>query len=216
MRGFFQWAVENERAKGDPTQGIRKIAGPTGDGFAVWTEQEIAAFESRWPLGTRERLMLDLFQFTGLRRGDVALLGRQHVSSGVITITTEKTATRVVIPMLPELARTLAASPCGDLTFVVGMDEQQRQGAEIGAESVDAGVGEVPLLASERTAPWVGEVDRTVGSHDDVVRPVEAAPLKAVGDHRDGAVHLLVGNGRGPLSKSVPAVSNLRAEEPRR
>jgi integrase len=119
MRGFFQWALENEHVRTDPTQGI-KIAKPTGDGFAAWTEQEIAAFEDRWPLGTRERLMLDLFQFTGLRRGDVARLGRQHVTNGIISITTEKTQTRVVIPVLPELAHTLANSPCGDLTFVVG------------------------------------------------------------------------------------------------
>jgi integrase len=111
--------AENEHVRTDPTQGI-KIAKPIGDGFAVWTEQEIAAYENHWPLGTRERLMLDLFQFTGLRRGDVARLGRQHISNGIISITTEKTQTRVVIPVLPELAHTLANSPCGDLAFVVG------------------------------------------------------------------------------------------------
>jgi integrase len=37
----------------------------------------------------------------------------------VITIDTEKTGTRVVIPMLPELARTLKGGPIGDLAYIV-------------------------------------------------------------------------------------------------
>lgn len=44
-------------------------------------------------------------------------LGRQHVSDGVATIKTEKT---VMLPILPVLAATLTAGPCGDLSFIVG------------------------------------------------------------------------------------------------
>jgi integrase len=42
------------------------------------------------------------------------------VRDGVATIKTEKTDTEVSIPILPVLAQTLAAGPCGDLTFIVG------------------------------------------------------------------------------------------------
>jgi integrase len=62
--------------------------------------------------------MFDIFRFTGFRRGDAARLGRPHVAKGVITISTQKGAARVTIPMLPELARTLDAGPTGDLTYI--------------------------------------------------------------------------------------------------
>ncbi len=66
--------------------------------------------------------MFDIFLYTGLRRGDAALLGKQHVRKSIIEIDTEKTGTRVTIPMLPELARTLKAGPTGDLAYIVTTD----------------------------------------------------------------------------------------------
>lgn len=121
MRGFFQWALENEHVKTDPTEGL-KISKPKTDGFPAWTDAEIEKYEHRWARGTRERVMFDIFLYTGLRRGDVATLGKQHVRKGVITIDTEKTGTRVTIPILPELARTLKAGPVGDLAYIVSAD----------------------------------------------------------------------------------------------
>lgn len=131
MRGFFQWAVENEHVTVDPTAGL-KITKPKTDGFEPWTEDEISAFEKRWPRGTRERVMFDLFLYTGLRRGDAAVLGRQHVQRGVIAIDTEKTGTRVTIPILPELARTLKAGPTGELTYIVSADGKSMSKEVIG------------------------------------------------------------------------------------
>ena len=58
--------------------------------------------------------------YTGLRRGDAVQLGRQHVRDGVATIRTEKTGVTVSIPILPALAVTLAAGPCGELAFICG------------------------------------------------------------------------------------------------
>ena len=43
-----------------------------------------------------------------------------ELSNGVATIKTEKTGTEVMLPILPTLATTLAAGPCGDLSFIVG------------------------------------------------------------------------------------------------
>lgn len=117
MRGLFKWAVSAEHVKADPTSG-RAVPKPKTKGFPVWNDAEIEAFELRWPRGTRERVMFDIFLFTGLRRGDAARLGKQHVRNGIITLDTEKNDTRVTLPMLPELERTLAAGPVGDLAFI--------------------------------------------------------------------------------------------------
>jgi integrase len=85
-----------------------------------WTEEHVTAYEKRWPIGTRQRVWLDVLLYTGLCRGDAVRLGRQHIREGVATLKTEKTDTIVTLPILPALAETLAAGPCGDLTFIAG------------------------------------------------------------------------------------------------
>lgn len=117
MRGMFKWAVAAEHVGADPTAG-KAVAKPKTKGFPVWTEDELEQFERRWPIGTRERVMFGVYCFTGLRRGDAAKLGRQHIRDGVIAIDTEKTGTRVTIPVLPELAEIIAAGPIGELSII--------------------------------------------------------------------------------------------------
>jgi integrase len=117
MRSLFRWAVENDLAT-DPTVGVKDVRRPRSGGFRMWTEAEIECFERRWPVGTRERLALVIFLCTGLRRGDAAVLGRQHISDGVIQIRTEKTRERIVIPVLPELAAAIAATKTGGMSFI--------------------------------------------------------------------------------------------------
>jgi len=120
MRGLFRWALKARLVKIDPTAGVDDPPRPQSDGFAPWSEDDIAAYESRWPVGTRQRVWLDVLIYTGLRRGDAVRFGRQHVRNGVGTIKTEKTGTEVTLSILPVLDATLKAGPCGDLTFVAG------------------------------------------------------------------------------------------------
>jgi integrase len=119
LRGLFQWAVRVNLADSDPTKELKVIL-PTTDGHHVWTEDECAAFEARWPRGTRERVAFDVLLYTGLRRGDAVRLGRPHVKNGIATIRTEKTGQVVVIPILPPLQASIEAGPTGDLTFIAG------------------------------------------------------------------------------------------------
>jgi integrase len=122
LRGMFEWAVKHDLARLDPTHGISvKNKGKKSEGFAVWTDVEMAAFERRWPRGTRERVAFDVYQYTGLRRGDAAKVGKQHVRNGIIGIQTEKTGAWVYIPVHPELQLTLDAGPLGDLAFISSM-----------------------------------------------------------------------------------------------
>jgi len=57
-----------------------------------------------------------------LRRGDAVRLGRQHIRDNIGTIKFEKSGFSIeaTLPILPVLAETLAAGPCGDMTFIVG------------------------------------------------------------------------------------------------
>jgi integrase len=120
MRGMFVWLVKKKLASSDPTTGL-KVKRPKSRGFLEWSYDEILKYEERWPLGTRERVMLDVYCYTGLRRGDAAAVGKQHVSNGVITLRTEKSQRETVVhlPMLEVLKRTLDAGPTGELAFIV-------------------------------------------------------------------------------------------------
>ena len=132
MRGMFKWAVTAQHVRADPTAG-KAVAKPKTSGFPVWTEDELEKFEKRWPIGTRERVMFGVFCFTGLRRGDAARLGKQHIRNGVITIDTEKTATRVTIPVLPELAAIIGAGPIGELSIIASKKGQPLRKEVVGS-----------------------------------------------------------------------------------
>lgn len=120
MRGLFRWALEASLVKADPTAGVENPPRRKGDGFIPWTEAHVATYEGRWPLGTRQRVWLAVLLYTGLRRGDAVRFGRQHVRGGLGSIKTEKGEVEVTLPILPVLASTLAAGPCGALVFICG------------------------------------------------------------------------------------------------
>ncbi len=122
VRGLFRWALEAQLIKIDPTAGIKNPKRKKGDGFKAWKEADVEAYETRWPVGTKERVWFDVLCFTGARRGDAVMIGRQHVRDGVLTFRTEKGGEEieVSIPILPALKRTLEAGPTGDLAFICG------------------------------------------------------------------------------------------------
>lgn len=122
LRGLFRWAAEAKHVPADPTVGVRNPRRKDGDGFPVWTEEEIDRYQARWPIGTKERVWIDVLLYTGLRRGDAVRLGRQHVRDGIASLRTEKSREKitVTIPILPVLAVTLAAGPTSDLAYICG------------------------------------------------------------------------------------------------
>ena len=122
IRGMYEWGTEAELIPHDPTAGISYPKREKGPGFLPWTEDEIDRYYSCWPLGTRQRVWIDVLLYTGGRRGDAVLIGRQHVRNGIATFWTEKSGERieVTIPILPILQASLDAGPCGDLAFICG------------------------------------------------------------------------------------------------
>ena len=132
MRALFRWAKTAGLVSVDPTAGVANPKKRKGPGFIAWTEADVEAYQRKWPLGTRQRVWLDMLLYAGPRRGDVVRLGRQHMQTihgpqkgqrvYVMVFRTEKGSEQieVVIPILPVLWDTLEAGPCGDLAFIVG------------------------------------------------------------------------------------------------
>jgi integrase len=123
MNQFFNWLVDSKKVAHNPCAGV-KVKRKKTQGHKRWTYEDVLAYEKRWPIGTRERVMLDVYMYTGLRRGDAARVGPGHVHNGVITLATEKSQgnTAVNLPMLDVLKITLAAGPTGKLSFICKKD----------------------------------------------------------------------------------------------
>lgn len=120
VRGLFRWALEAQLVDADPTSGVKNPKHPKNAGFPAWNDADVEKYYAQWQLGTKERVWIDVLLYTGLRRGDAVLLGRQHIRDGIASLKTGKTGTKVVIPILPPLQKTLDAGPTGDMHFIVG------------------------------------------------------------------------------------------------
>ena len=178
MRGLFRWALDAQHVKVDPTAGVKNPPRKKGPGFKMWTEEEMAAYERRWPIGTHQRVWLDVLAYTGLRRGDAVRVGRQHVRDGVATLKAEKGGfiVTMTLPILPVLARTLEAGPCGDLTFIVGANGKPLTKESFGNMFKDAchaagvrgsahGVRKIAATRAAENGATVAELEAIFGWH---------------------------------------------------
>jgi integrase len=114
----------------DPTISVRSgraKASRESGGFLPWTEDDMARYRAKWPLGTEARLMFDILHYTFLRPGDAHRFGpahlRQVVRKMAIQIATEKSHgnTLVTVPVHPAFAESLrvarAAGIVGEEVF---------------------------------------------------------------------------------------------------
>ena len=95
-----------------------------GGSWRSWTDDEIRAFEDRWPLGTRERLIFDLALYTGQRRGDLVTMTRHHITDNVMGVVQEKTGERIAVPVHENLKASIAAFPSKGLALIQRLDGQ--------------------------------------------------------------------------------------------
>lgn len=114
----FDFAILMGVRSDNPARAVRAVKTRSG-GYRTWQEEQIAAFEARWPIGTQERLAFDLALYTGQRKSDVCRMGPQHVKAGRILVSQIKTGKDLQIPIHPDLAKSIAATPSGHLAFIV-------------------------------------------------------------------------------------------------
>jgi integrase len=118
LRALVALAIRNGDRDDDPTLRIKRPK-LTGDGWHTWTEEEIAQFEARHPIGSKARLAFALALYTGQRSADLIRMGRQHVRDNRINVAQQKTQTRLWVPLHPHLLAIIEATPSEHLTFIV-------------------------------------------------------------------------------------------------
>jgi integrase/recombinase XerD len=122
LRALFAWANEEEVFNRNPTAGVKNLEERT-EGHHSWTEDEIAQFYDRHPLGSQARLALDLMRYTACRREDVTRLGPQNIVGGRIKFRQAKNEDRAPVdldlPLHATLLKSIAATEIGAETFLV-------------------------------------------------------------------------------------------------
>jgi site-specific recombinase XerD len=108
LKRIMRHAVDRGWRDTNPVVGIQPYKIGTRH---TWTDQELAAYEARWPLGTRERLAYAALLYTGQRGGDVVRMERPQPGATSIAVTQEKTGAELVIPINPELRAAIKAGP---------------------------------------------------------------------------------------------------------
>jgi integrase len=123
MRALFKFAKDSGWVPNNPADGV-KVSQPKTDGYHTWTVEEVERYQERHPVGTQARLALDIMLYTGLRRSDAIVLGRQHVREGRLKIRASKNGAEIDIPVLPPLAESITATKIGDMVFLVNTRRQ--------------------------------------------------------------------------------------------
>lgn len=98
------WRTDN------PAKGVSLLKVDT-DPRQPWPQTLIEDFRKAAPLGTRERLLMELCLGTGQRIGDVLEMRWGDIQDGGITLKQNKTGKRLWVPILPALQEALDAAP---------------------------------------------------------------------------------------------------------
>ena len=122
VRQVFKYAIDNDLAAHNPAEKVPYLT-KVGDGFYSWTEDDIAKFETRHPIGTMARLALALMLYTSQRRSDAVLFGPGQINAaGWLQFTQQKNRRRkeitLSLPMHPELLTIIKETPTRGPTFL--------------------------------------------------------------------------------------------------
>ncbi len=143
LRQVFRWACDPKDKQGNrplatqnPARDVAYRKPRSDDGFYTWTREEIAKYQAHWPVGTKARLALDLFFYTGVRVSDAYRLGPQMERAAPkkgdarrwlhfveFKGRTTKPKPRA-IPILPALRASIDATPSGHLAYIVSEFER--------------------------------------------------------------------------------------------
>jgi integrase len=118
LRTLFDYAILLGIRKDNPAKAVRSIRAK-GNGFHEWTEDEIAQFKAKHPLGTKARLALEILLCTAQRRSDAATMGEHPKKPGKIAVRQLKTDAFLIIPMHRDLKAAVLACPSEADTFIV-------------------------------------------------------------------------------------------------
>jgi site-specific recombinase XerD len=108
---FAQKKKMVDRSPMDDVEQVNVARGERSEGFHSWTEDEIACYRARHPIGTRARLAMELILWTDQRGIDSMHLSREHIHAGKFVVRQTKTGKKLILPIAPQLLEAIVSMP---------------------------------------------------------------------------------------------------------
>jgi enterobacteria phage integrase len=115
LRILIRHAIDLGLLTHDPSLGIKR---PKTKRIRAWTDAELAAFERRWPVGTKQRTAYALMLGVGAARGDMHQMTWAQIDTDGIDYTRRKTGVAVDIGIETALRAALDAAPRSHVTII--------------------------------------------------------------------------------------------------
>jgi integrase len=125
LKHFLKFCVGAGLIDHNPAEGVTRRKMANTGGFIPWTEEHVAQYEARHPVGSTARLALALYLNLGVRKSDVVRIGPRHIKDGELTdFLPQKTSHHggklITVPLFDETKGLIAATPVvGTETFLV-------------------------------------------------------------------------------------------------
>lgn len=120
---LFDFAEKIKMVPGTPMKHVAKVRIAPADrspGYYPWSEDDIAKFRSRWALGTKQRLAMELLLWTDQRKVDTIHLGPQHAKGRHFVVRQSKTGKTLQLHIADQLHAAIDAMPASDaLCFIL-------------------------------------------------------------------------------------------------
>jgi integrase len=125
LRHFLKFCTAAGLLDYDPAEGVTRAKMKKTGGFYTWTEDDVAKFEDRHPVGSKARLALALYLNLGVRKSDVVRIGPRHIKGGELTDFLPQKGSRtggnrITVPLFEDTKAIIAATPLmGTDTYLV-------------------------------------------------------------------------------------------------
>lgn len=109
LRVLMEHCVDLGWRETNPAKGVPEIKVNKRE-REPWPRELLSAYRESCPIGTRERLLMELCVGTGQRIGDVLEMRWSDIQDGAVYVRQNKTQKELWVPILPELQVTLDAA----------------------------------------------------------------------------------------------------------
>jgi site-specific recombinase XerD len=99
-RALLGWCLQVGLADTDASATVKRPKAPKGQGHAVWTAQDVAAFRARWAIGTAQRLAFEMALWTGAAAADLVVLSETMLAGGWLIYQRRKSGTFAACPWI--------------------------------------------------------------------------------------------------------------------
>ncbi|MFK7745501.1 MAG: tyrosine-type recombinase/integrase [Roseobacter sp.] len=147
LRVLMEHCIDLGWRDDNPARGVPELKSQKRAEREPWPRELLDAYRQACPVGTRERLVMELCVGTGQRIGDILEMRWSDIEDGSVFVRQNKTKKELWVPILPELQTALDAASRHSvfiLTNEQGSNRWSYRGASAAVRKVREQIGALP------------------------------------------------------------------------